>query len=187
MSFSSVLPACTLRQHPSTGFSQAVACLLPCPGLPWDVRRILLLKCMKERDPAVLLPTLAHGLSAQGVHFHHALCAPPESQYGFPLTSKKPTSSTPDGASPVGPASATSAGACGSAQARWMPRDKAPEGPDLSWQSHMQQVYGLGATAKRHRCAAAAFQRTTFRCRCEGGRDLVLQWKQSYKCRHCCA
>ena len=162
MSLSSVLATCTLRQRPSTGLSQGVAYLLPCSGPSWDVRRILLFNCMKERDPAVLLPTLARGLSAKGVHFHHALFVPPDSQYGFLPTSKKPTPSTPDGVSPIGPASATSAGAGGGVASGKVdsapdPKvvvsaaaDKVSEGPDLSWQSHMQQVWesqSLGASA----------------------------------------
>ena len=46
-----------------------------------ELQRVLLFNCMKERDPAVLLPILSQRLQERGIKFHQALFVPPESQY----------------------------------------------------------------------------------------------------------
>jgi folylpolyglutamate synthase len=54
-----------------------------------QVVRILVFNCMKERDPAVLLPHLHSELQQHNAAVHLALFVPPDSQYAF-----LPTSST---------------------------------------------------------------------------------------------
>jgi len=50
--------------------------------------RVLLFNCMKERDPALLLPELFKELQQRGAVPHLALFVPPDSQYAFLPTSK---------------------------------------------------------------------------------------------------
>lgn len=51
--------------------------------------RVLIFNCMKERDPAMLLPQLHGELQRQGVGIHVALFVPPDSQYAFLPSSSK--------------------------------------------------------------------------------------------------
>jgi len=44
--------------------------------------------CMKERDPAALLPALASSLAQRGLAVHQSLFVPPDSQYAFLAGSK---------------------------------------------------------------------------------------------------
>jgi folylpolyglutamate synthase len=52
-----------------------------------QVVRILIFNCMKERDPAVLLPHLHTELQQHNAAVHLALFVPPDSQYAFLPTS----------------------------------------------------------------------------------------------------
>jgi folylpolyglutamate synthase len=52
-----------------------------------QVLRILVFNCMKERDPAVLLPHLHTELQQHNAAVHLALFVPPDSQYAFLPTS----------------------------------------------------------------------------------------------------
>jgi folylpolyglutamate synthase/dihydropteroate synthase len=52
-----------------------------------QVVRILIFNCMKERDPAVLLPHLYSELQQHNAAVHLALFVPPDSQYAFLPTS----------------------------------------------------------------------------------------------------
>ncbi|GAX76208.1 hypothetical protein CEUSTIGMA_g3652.t1 [Chlamydomonas eustigma] len=85
-------------------------------GMGEEVHRILLFNCMKERDPAVLLPALSKVLAAKGLPFHHALFVPPDSQYSF-LSSLSKSTDQDSNANPIKPLL------------------------DLSWQAHMQNVW----------------------------------------------
>jgi folylpolyglutamate synthase len=49
---------------------------------------VLMFNCMKERDPAALLPALAGSLRARGLGVAGALFVPPDSQYAFLASAK---------------------------------------------------------------------------------------------------
>ncbi|KIZ04965.1 folylpolyglutamate synthase [Monoraphidium neglectum] len=49
---------------------------------------VLMFNCMKERDPAALLPALHGSLARRGVEFDAALFVPPDSQYAFLASAK---------------------------------------------------------------------------------------------------
>ncbi len=49
---------------------------------------VLMFNCMKERDPAALLPALSTSLAQRGLGIHGALFVPPDSQYAFLANSK---------------------------------------------------------------------------------------------------
>lgn len=113
-----------LKFHPASQSLQTCnpeVCALAPAGAPADVHRVLVFNCMKERDPAVLLPALAARLASHGTHMHHALFVPPESQYGFLPTQKQPNPTA---------AAAAAAG-----------QDPAAVVPDFSWQQGLQQVW----------------------------------------------
>eukprot|EP00798_Chlamydomonas_sp_ICE-L_P029258 gene29259-12502_t len=84
---------------------------------PSLLHRVLLFNCMRERDPAVLLPGLAARLATHGVAISNAFFVPPVSQYGFLASSTSSTASQQ--------------------QQQQQPRPAV----DLSWQQHMQGVW----------------------------------------------
>ena len=119
-----LMPKCSVA--PCVSYAPLVS-LHPSGPSQAETRRVLLFNCMKERDPAVLLPALSRSLAARGIAFHQALFVPPDSQYGF----------------------LPAAGAAGGGTTH-PSAASAPPPPDLSWQAGMQQLWekqGLGASS----------------------------------------
>jgi folylpolyglutamate synthase len=81
-------------------------------------RRVLVFNCMKERDPAVLLPQLRATLQQHGVHIDAAVFVPPDSQYS----------------------SLTKTSSSGSGDSQQQQQQQVPA-RDLSWQQHQQQIW----------------------------------------------
>jgi hypothetical protein len=90
-------------------------------------KRVLVFNCMKERDPAVLLPQLRATLQQHGVHIDAAVFVPPDSQYS----------------------SLTKTSSVGSGDSQQQQQQQ-PPARDLSWQQHQQQIWaGAGPAGLR--------------------------------------
>jgi folylpolyglutamate synthase len=96
-----------------------------------DQQQVLLFNCMKERDPAALLPALARTLASRGVAVQHAAFVPPDSNFGFLPGSSKASSSAAQ-----------------------------PAERDLSWQQHQQQQWEVALQDVPAAAAGAAAQRS---------------------------
>lgn len=96
-------------------------------GADTSVARLLVFNCMKERDPAVLLPALSSTLVARGAPLSHAVFVHPDSQYGSLNTTKPPGSSPPTVQL--------------TAPVQQVTVEAAPTAPDYSWQLALQGVW----------------------------------------------
>lgn len=109
---------------------------------------LLLFNCMRERDPAVLLPELAAALHGSGVHLRSAVFAPALSVYGSILGAKGSLAAPP----PTGSAAAAAAADCPAAEA-----SAAEPAVDLSWQECMKDAWQVAASSSSSSSCNSSF------------------------------